>query len=150
MTDITFTRREMRNASALNCMQSISTDLLTNDNITRTSLSKADAIVSSDSRHLCVQGTTKRLRPGLVNFVPALAYHFCLNLLNAFTKPGRSLLVVPCMNVRAQIDRNSDAPRPVTLARWSPPWQGGRVPPTRSATRAATATLPSRVTERKS
>ena len=27
-----------------------------------------------------LQGTSKRPFPGLVNFVPAVAYHFCLNL----------------------------------------------------------------------
>ena len=41
-------------------------------------------------------GATKKLRPGLVNFVIALDYHFCLNLPAAFTKPGRSPIVVPC------------------------------------------------------
>ena len=46
-----------------------------------------------------VQGTTKRLRPGLVNFVPAVAYGFFLNLPAAFTQPGWSLLVVPCKYV---------------------------------------------------
>ena len=43
-----------------------------------------------------VQGSTNRREPGLVNFVPALAYHFCLNLLAAFTQPGARLLVEPC------------------------------------------------------
>ena len=42
----------------------------------------------SNAFHLNLQGTAKRLRPGLVNFVPAVAYHFCLNLPAAFTKPG--------------------------------------------------------------
>ena len=37
--------------------------------------------------HFVVQGSAKRRSPGLVNFVPALAYHFCLNLPAAFTKP---------------------------------------------------------------
>ena len=45
---------------------------------------------------LALQRTSKRLRPGLVNFVTALAYHFCLNLSEAFTKPGRSLFADPC------------------------------------------------------
>ena len=36
------------------------------------------------SLHGCVQGSTKRWSPGLVNFVSSLAYHFCLNLLAAF------------------------------------------------------------------
>ena len=43
-----------------------------------------------------VQGSTNRRAPGLVNVVPALAYHFCLNLPAAFTQPGAHLLVEPC------------------------------------------------------
>ena len=43
-----------------------------------------------------LQGSAKRLKPGLVKFVPAVAYHFCLNLPGAFTKPGQSLLAEPC------------------------------------------------------
>ena len=35
-----------------------------------------------------LQGSTNRRAPGLVNFVPALAYHFCLNLPAAFTNLG--------------------------------------------------------------
>ena len=42
-----------------------------------------------------VQGSTNRRAPGLVNFVPAFAYH-CLNLPAAFTQPGARLLVEPC------------------------------------------------------
>ena len=42
-----------------------------------------------------MQGSAKRLWPGLVNFVPAAADHFCLSLLAAFTQPGRSLLATP-------------------------------------------------------
>ena len=38
-----------------------------------------------------VQGSTKRQAPGLVNFVPALAYYFCLNLPAAFMQPGACL-----------------------------------------------------------
>ena len=34
--------------------------------------------------------------PGLVNFVPAVAYHFCLNLPAAFKQPGARLLAEPC------------------------------------------------------
>ena len=34
--------------------------------------------------------------PGLVNYVPAVAYHFCLNLLVAFSQPGNGLIVEPC------------------------------------------------------
>ena len=54
-----------------------------------------------------VQKSAKVGAPGLqlVNNIPALAYHFCLNLPAAFTKPGRSLLVVrciPCMPVHSR------------------------------------------------
>ena len=37
------------------------------------------------------------MRPGLVNFITAVAYHFCLSLPAAFTQPGRSLLADPCI-----------------------------------------------------
>ena len=52
-----------------------------------------------------VQGSAKRRAPGLVNFgelfvlvnfVPAVAYHFCLALPAAFTQPGARLLAEPC------------------------------------------------------
>ena len=43
-----------------------------------------------------VQGSTNRRALGFVNFVLALAYHFCLNLLAAFSQPGARLLVEPC------------------------------------------------------
>ena len=43
-----------------------------------------------------LQGSTNRRAPGFVNFVLALAYHFCLNLPAAFTQPGARLLVEPC------------------------------------------------------
>ena len=38
----------------------------------------------------------KRWSPGLVNFVIALAYHFCLALPAAFMQPGDHLLADPC------------------------------------------------------
>ena len=38
----------------------------------------------------------KRRSPGSVNFVPALAFHFCLALPATFTKPGDHLLAEPC------------------------------------------------------
>ena len=41
------------------------------------------------------QGFTNRRALGLVNFVPALAYHFCLNF-TQFTQPGARLLMEPC------------------------------------------------------
>ena len=43
-----------------------------------------------------VQGSAKKLWPGLVNFVPAVAYNLCLNLPAAFMQPGQSLLADPC------------------------------------------------------
>ena len=43
-----------------------------------------------------IQSSTNRRAPGFVNFVLALAYHFCLNLPAAFTQPGARLLVKPC------------------------------------------------------
>ena len=43
-----------------------------------------------------IQGSAKRWSPGLVSFVPALAYHFCLALPAAFTQPGACLLAEPC------------------------------------------------------
>ena len=42
-----------------------------------------------------VQGSAKRWAPGLVNFVSAVAYHFCLGLPAAFTQPGARLLQKP-------------------------------------------------------
>ena len=45
---------------------------------------------------MIIQGSAKRLWPGLVNFITAVAYHFCLSLPAAFTQPGRSLLADPC------------------------------------------------------
>ena len=41
-----------------------------------------------------IQGSAKRRSPGLVNFVPALAYHFCLGLPAVFTQPGDHILAV--------------------------------------------------------
>ena len=46
---------------------------------------------------LFVQGISKRPFPGLVNFVPAVAYHFYLNLPAAFSQPGNGLIEIPCM-----------------------------------------------------
>ena len=39
-----------------------------------------------------IQGSAKRLRPGLVNCVPAVAYHFCQTMSEAFTQPGAHFL----------------------------------------------------------
>ena len=42
-----------------------------------------------------VQGSAKRQSPGLVTFVTALAYYFCLALPAAFAQPGTILLAKP-------------------------------------------------------
>ena len=46
---------------------------------------------------LCT-GSAKRLWPGLVNYVAAVAYHSCLALPAAFTQPRGHLLAEPCSN----------------------------------------------------
>ena len=38
-----------------------------------------------------LQGSAKRLLPGLVYCVPVVAYHFCLSLPTAFTQPRAHL-----------------------------------------------------------
>ena len=45
-----------------------------------------------------MQGSIIRPFPGLVNFFPAVAYHFCLNLPAAFSQPWNSLIVEPCIS----------------------------------------------------
>ena len=42
--------------------------------------------------YIYLQGSAKRLGPGLVNFVPSVASHFCLSLPAAFMQPGQSIL----------------------------------------------------------
>ena len=42
-----------------------------------------------------VQRFTKRLVRGLVNFVSAIAYLFCLNLPAAFSQPGNGIIEIP-------------------------------------------------------
>ena len=44
-----------------------------------------------------IQGSAKRQSPGLVNFIPAVAFHFWLALPTAFTQPGARLLAEPCI-----------------------------------------------------
>ena len=51
-----------------------------------------------------VQGSTNRRALGFVNFVLALAYHFCLNLPAAFSQPGARLLVEPCTLLQSEMD----------------------------------------------
>ena len=43
-----------------------------------------------------LEGRTERLFLGLVNFVPAVAYRFCLNYPAIFSQPGNGLIVQPC------------------------------------------------------
>ena len=53
-----------------------------------------------------VQGSAKRLRPGLVNFVTAVAYHFCLAMPAAFKQPGASTLAGLCITKRRGRERS--------------------------------------------
>ena len=53
------------------------------------------AITLSVDEIACITGCD-RWAPGLVSFVPAVAYHFWLNLLAAFTELGACLLEDPC------------------------------------------------------
>ena len=43
-----------------------------------------------------VQGSAKRHAQGLVNFISAVAFHFCLALPAVFTQPRAHLLAEPC------------------------------------------------------
>ena len=52
-------------------------------------------IGSKEGRSLSPAPTWMKL-PGLVNFVIAVAYHFCLSLPAVFTQPGQSILANPC------------------------------------------------------
>ena len=54
----------------------------------------------------------------MVNFATAVAYHFCLNLPAAFTKPGQSLLADPCtkqhsrcISLKSYINAMASAPK---------------------------------------
>ena len=44
-----------------------------------------------------VQGRVRKWAPYLVDFVPAVAYHLCLNLIEIFMQPGDHFLANPCM-----------------------------------------------------
>ena len=46
--------------------------------------------------YCAIQGFSIRPFPDLVNFVPAVAYFFCLNLNAAFSQPGKGLIEIPC------------------------------------------------------
>ena len=43
-----------------------------------------------------IQGSANPRTPGLVNFVTAVAYHFCLSLPKTFSQPGVRGLADPC------------------------------------------------------
>ena len=43
---------------------------------------------------------------GLVKFVPAVAYHFCLNLLATFSQPRKSIISGPSMFPRSEVMSN--------------------------------------------
>ena len=79
-----------------------------------------------------VQGSTIRLFPGLVNFVPADTYHLCLKLPAAFLQPGNGLIVKPCMvNGQGRSDhRQRFAPPPQGITLWLPPADRPRPPRT--------------------
>ena len=47
---------------------------------------------------LPLQGWAKRRTPGLENFDPAVAYHFCLNLPEKYSQPGDYFLAQPCIS----------------------------------------------------
>ena len=58
---------------------------------------------SQDIWIFSVKGLAKRRAPGLVNFVPAVAYPFCLALPAAFTQPGDRLLAdISCVKSHNQ------------------------------------------------
>ena len=54
---------------------------------------------------LHVQGSPKECFPGLVNFVTAVAYHFCLNLPRAFSQPGKHSFGDPCTMSNAHLGK---------------------------------------------
>ena len=50
----------------------------------------------ADLTIVTVQRSAKVCAPGLVNFIPAVGYHFCLNLTAGFMQPGASTLADLC------------------------------------------------------
>ena len=52
---------------------------------------------------MTMQGSAIRQSPGLVNFVTAIAYHFCIALPAAFTQPEDHLLAEPCRYVATAV-----------------------------------------------
>ena len=61
--------------------------------------------------------------PGLVNFVPAVSYHFCLNLPAAFTQPGTSTLtdLCRCCRVRTPSHCSENVTRMMQALLYPPP-----------------------------
>ena len=53
-------------------------------------MKKADAVPSG------IQGWAEKWTPGLVNFVPSVACHLCLNLPGIFSQPGDHFIAQPC------------------------------------------------------
>ena len=56
----------------------------------------ADFATGKNVKPDLIQGISLRPFPGLVNFVPAVAYQFCLNLPAAFLQLGNGLIDIPC------------------------------------------------------
>ena len=56
---------------------------------------RPDAGWEEEKVKLVLQGFTVRPFPGLENFVPAVAYHFCLSMPVAFSQLGNGLKVEP-------------------------------------------------------
>ena len=73
-----------------------------------------------------VQRSAKVGAPGLVNFITAVAYHFCLSLTTAFTQPGASTLANLCKPVAKQVVnkkfRNNDCIRAPRKRHFSISW----------------------------
>ena len=55
----------------------------------------------ASSIFITIQGISMRPSPGLVNFAPAVAYLFCLNLPAEFSQPGNDLIEIPCIFTRS-------------------------------------------------
>ena len=60
----------------------------------------SDTLLIDSPMH--IQGSAKGWSPDLVNFVTAIAYHFCLALPAALTQPGDHLLAKPCTGQTTQ------------------------------------------------
>ena len=59
---------------------------------------------------MSLQGLANPRIPGLVNLVTAVAYHFCLNLLGAFSQPGARGLADPCRLAEEEMQLTSPSP----------------------------------------